>query len=155
MLCNLSYEVSLYKEMAELHLDGSIIAVHNQFSSSTTQHTNQQQANTTIMSKGQILITGVNGFIAARSAKYFLDQGYSVRGTVRRLESAKALLEEALVDYAKDGKFEVVEVPDITSPGAFDEAVKGKIISKSDIVVAVLEHFVNSRITASMKQSSY
>jgi nucleoside-diphosphate-sugar epimerase len=79
------------------------------------------------MSKGQILITGVNGFIAARCAKFFLDQGYSVRGTVRNLQSAKPLLGEALKAYAENGKFEVVEVPDITNPGAFDEAVKGEL----------------------------
>ncbi|KAF2466761.1 NAD(P)-binding protein [Lindgomyces ingoldianus] len=77
------------------------------------------------MSKGLILISGVNGYIAARTAKHFLDSGYSVRGTVRKLASAQPLLEDALKDYAEAGKFEVVEVPDITVSGAFDEAVKG------------------------------
>jgi nucleoside-diphosphate-sugar epimerase len=78
------------------------------------------------MSKGLILITGVNGYIAAQCAKHFLDQGYSVRGTVRKLESAKRLVEEALKDYAESSRFEVVCVPDITVEGAFDEAVQGK-----------------------------
>jgi nucleoside-diphosphate-sugar epimerase len=78
------------------------------------------------MSKGLILITGVNGFIAARCAKHFLDQGYSVRGTVRKMASAVPLLERALSEYAKRGQFEVVEVPDITTLGAFDEAVKSE-----------------------------
>jgi len=77
------------------------------------------------MSKGLILISGVNGYIAAQSAKHFLDAGFSVRGTVRRLSSAKPLLEDALKSYADAGTFTVVEVPDITAAGAFDEAVQG------------------------------
>ncbi len=78
------------------------------------------------MSKGLILISGVNGYIASRTAQHFLDSGFSVRGTVRQRSSAKSLLEDAFRDYAEAGKFEVVEVPDITVEGAFDEAVKGE-----------------------------
>jgi nucleoside-diphosphate-sugar epimerase len=77
------------------------------------------------MSKGLILVTGVNGYIAAVAAKHFLDAGHSVRGTVRQLGSAGSLL-DALKDYVEAGKFTVVEVPDITADGAFDEAVKGE-----------------------------
>jgi nucleoside-diphosphate-sugar epimerase len=77
------------------------------------------------MSKGLILLTGVNGYVAAATAKIFLDADYSVRGTVRRLNSAKPV-EDALKEYTSSGKFTVVEVPDITTEGAFDEAVKGK-----------------------------
>jgi nucleoside-diphosphate-sugar epimerase len=76
------------------------------------------------MSKGLILVTGVNGYIAAVAAKHFLDAGHSVRGTVRQLGSAESLL-EVLKNYVEAGKFTVVEVPDITVDGAFDEAVKG------------------------------
>ncbi|KAF2175037.1 NAD(P)-binding protein [Zopfia rhizophila CBS 207.26] len=64
------------------------------------------------------------GYIAAQTAKRFLDAGYSVRGTVRKLASARPLLEDGLKEYSQAGKFEVVEVPDITVDGAFDEAVK-------------------------------
>lgn len=78
------------------------------------------------MSKGLILISGVNGYIAAQTAKHFLDQGYSVRGTVRKLASAQPMMDGPLKEYADAGKFEAVEVPDITVHGAFDEAVKGK-----------------------------
>ncbi|KAH8727211.1 putative NAD dependent epimerase/dehydratase [Phaeosphaeriaceae sp. PMI808] len=77
------------------------------------------------MSKGTVLITGVNGYIAAVAAKHFLDHGYSVRGTVRKQESAKTLIEGPLKQYADTGKFVVFEVPNITIDGAFDEAVKG------------------------------
>lgn len=76
-------------------------------------------------SNGQlVLITGVNGYIAARTAETFLNAGFSVRGTVRSKSSGTSLL-AALKDYAEAGRFEIVEVKDITVPGAFDEAVKG------------------------------
>ncbi|KAF9731291.1 hypothetical protein PMIN06_010778 [Paraphaeosphaeria minitans] len=76
------------------------------------------------MSKGTVLISGLNGFIAAVTAKHLLDNGYNVRGTVRRSSSAAVLLEGPLKSYAESGALTVVEVPDITIPGAFDEAVK-------------------------------
>jgi hypothetical protein len=82
------------------------------------------------MSKDLVLITGVNGYIAAVAAKHFLDHGHSVRGTVRKVASAKELLEGPLKEYADSGKFTVVEVPDITVDGAFDEAVKGKYTNR-------------------------
>ncbi|KAH7085576.1 hypothetical protein BKA63DRAFT_20804 [Paraphoma chrysanthemicola] len=75
--------------------------------------------------KGLVLITGVNGYIAAIAANHFLNHGYAVRGTVRKQTSAKELIEGPLKQYADAGTFNVVEVPDITVDGAFDEAVKG------------------------------
>jgi nucleoside-diphosphate-sugar epimerase len=77
-------------------------------------------------SKGLVLVTGANGFIAARTVEAFLNAGYSVRGTVRSKSSAAGLL-AALPEAVSSGKFELVEVPDITASGAFDEAVKGVI----------------------------
>ncbi|KAJ4348196.1 uncharacterized protein N0V89_009568 [Didymosphaeria variabile] len=77
------------------------------------------------MSKGTVLISGLNGFIAAVTAKYLLENGYSVRGTVRKSSSAAPLVEGPLKSYAQTGALSVVEVPDITVAGAFDEAVKG------------------------------
>ncbi|KAF2838694.1 NAD(P)-binding protein [Patellaria atrata CBS 101060] len=71
-----------------------------------------------------VLITGVNGYIAAQTARAFLEAGYSVRGTVRSHGSSKDLL-DVLKRFAEDGRLEIVEVKDITLPGAFDEAVKG------------------------------
>ncbi|KAF2685775.1 NAD(P)-binding protein [Lentithecium fluviatile CBS 122367] len=77
------------------------------------------------MPQGLVLISGVNGYIAAVTAKHLLSTGYFVRGTVRNLSSATSLIEGPLKDYAASGSFTVVEVPDITVDGAFDEAVKG------------------------------
>lgn len=77
------------------------------------------------MSKGTVLISGLNGFIAAVTAKHLLEDGYSVRGTVRKSSSATPIVEGPLKSYAQSGALSIVEVPDITVPGAFDEAVKG------------------------------
>lgn len=77
------------------------------------------------MSKGLVLISGVNGYIAAVVAHHLLSEGYFVRGTVRKASSAAPLLEGPLKPYAENGSFTVVEVPDITVDGAFDEAAKG------------------------------
>lgn len=77
------------------------------------------------MSKGLVLISGLNGYIAAVTAKHLLDAGYKVRGTVRRTSSATPIVEGPLKSYFQSGALEVVQVPDITADGAFDEAVKG------------------------------
>ena len=71
-----------------------------------------------------VLVTGVNGFIAARTVEAYLLAGYDVRGTVRSVASGEAI-QEVLADYVKAGRFKVLIVDDITRPGAFDEAVKG------------------------------
>ncbi|KAI0036671.1 D-lactaldehyde dehydrogenase [Vararia minispora EC-137] len=70
-----------------------------------------------------VLISGVNGYVGCWVANAFLEHGYSVRGTVRSIERAGQHLKELFAKY--DDKFELVEVIDITVPGAFDEAVKG------------------------------
>jgi hypothetical protein len=85
----------------------------------------QISAENIMSSKGLVLISGVNGYIAARVANAFLEAGWSVRGTVRKLSSAQGLIDGPLKQYSNAGTFEVAEVPDITAPGAFDNAVKG------------------------------
>ena len=76
-------------------------------------------------SRDIILVTGVNGFIAAVTVQAFLQAGYNVRGTVRSISSGVAI-KEALIEYVNAGRFEVVIVPDITAEGAFDNVVKGE-----------------------------
>ncbi|KAI1376615.1 NAD(P)-binding protein [Hypoxylon crocopeplum] len=75
-------------------------------------------------SKGTILITGLNGYLAGRVAEAVLKAGYSVRGTVRNL-AAGAEVHQALLDLGYGAGAEVVQVPDMTEPGAFDEATIG------------------------------
>lgn len=73
-------------------------------------------------SKGLVLLTGANGYVAGRTIEALLQAGFSVRGTVRSLASSQALT-TALSTYASS--FSLVEVPDITVPGAFDSALQG------------------------------
>ncbi|KAK3367667.1 hypothetical protein B0H63DRAFT_84936 [Podospora didyma] len=69
-----------------------------------------------------VLITGVNGYIAARTVESFLAAGYPVRGTVRKSSTAEGLI-NALQKYFD--RLEIVEVSGITAAGAFDEAIRG------------------------------
>ena len=71
-----------------------------------------------------VLVTGVNGYIGSHIADQLLEAGYRVRGTTRSVEKVKGL--SALWEKNHGpGKFEVIVVPDMSTAGAFDEAVKG------------------------------
>ncbi|KAI0325599.1 NAD-P-binding protein [Cubamyces sp. BRFM 1775] len=80
----------------------------------------------TITSPATVLVTGANGYIGLWVVLELLAQGYTVRGAVRSASKVDVLA--ALVarkqPEAKD-RFKGYVVPDITAPGAFDEAVKG------------------------------
>ncbi|KAL2862638.1 aldehyde reductase II [Aspergillus lucknowensis] len=72
----------------------------------------------------RILVTGANGFIASHVVDQLLGAGWDVRGTVRdksRTEWLNALFDEK---YGP-GRFETVQVPDLSLPDAFEDAVKG------------------------------
>jgi nucleoside-diphosphate-sugar epimerase len=73
---------------------------------------------------GKVLVSGVNGFVASHIADSLLNLGFTVRGTVRSEEKA-AWIKEALTKSNPSVPFEVILVPDITAPNAWDEAVKG------------------------------
>lgn len=72
-----------------------------------------------------VLITGLNGYIAAHTAATFLKAGYSVRGTVRSNNANTESVVRALSKYHDGDRLEVVSVPDFDANGAFDSAVKG------------------------------
>lgn len=71
-----------------------------------------------------VIVTGANGYIGSNVVDQLLLLGYRVRGTVRKLDKSKWM--QPLLDgkYGA-GNFELVEVPDMAAPGAFDEVVKG------------------------------
>ncbi|KAI0884360.1 NAD(P)-binding protein [Annulohypoxylon maeteangense] len=74
--------------------------------------------------KETILITGFNGYLAGRVAELALKAGYNVRGTVRNLDAGTEV-QKALLKLGYGGGAEVVQIPDMTIPGAFDQAVIG------------------------------
>jgi uncharacterized protein YbjT (DUF2867 family) len=69
-----------------------------------------------------ILVTGINGYVAGHVTDSLLNAGYKVRGTVRS-ESSIQKVKKAYPDH--QDRLSLVVVPDITVPGAFDEAVQG------------------------------
>lgn len=85
----------------------------------------------TAQPRPKVFITGINGFIAAQVAAAFLRAGYSVRGSNHSQNPVPSQLLDALRQETAgsndpDPSFvELVEVEDITVPGAFDDAVKG------------------------------
>ncbi|KAJ4357074.1 hypothetical protein N0V95_002812 [Ascochyta clinopodiicola] len=71
-----------------------------------------------------IVVTGCSGFIGSHVADQALAAGYKVRGTSR--DSRKnQWLADLFKEKHGEGRFELVEVPDLGKEGAFDEAVKG------------------------------
>ncbi|KAA1466800.1 NAD(P)-binding protein [Dentipellis sp. KUC8613] len=75
-----------------------------------------------VAAPAKVLVTGANGYVAVWVVRRLLEDGYSVRGTVRSAEKGTHL-RELFKSYGD--KLELVVVPDITKEGAFDEAVKG------------------------------
>ncbi|KAF7794065.1 hypothetical protein EIP86_005195 [Pleurotus ostreatoroseus] len=71
---------------------------------------------------GKVLVTGANGYIAAWTVNTLLEQGYSVRGTVRS-EAKAVALRQTFSKYSD--RLEVIVIDDIAKEGVFDEAVKG------------------------------
>lgn len=73
--------------------------------------------------KGLVLLTGGTGFIGFRTLVETLASGYSVRAAIRKESSiAELTAAPSIQPYLSALSFAVV--PDITTPGAFDEAVK-------------------------------
>lgn len=89
-------------------------------------------------SRSLVLITGINGYIAAHTAATFLKAGYSVRGTIRGRNANVESLVRALTPYHDGSRLELVEVPDISVDGAFDHAVEGVPVA------AILIHCLTS-----------
>ncbi|KAK4228891.1 hypothetical protein QBC38DRAFT_453894 [Podospora fimiseda] len=77
-----------------------------------------------------IIITGLNGYIAAHTAHRFLTAGYLVRGTVRSLTSPNThLVQRALLSKnpLHSNRLSIIEVPDLTIPSALDSVIDGTI----------------------------
>ncbi|KAL2173594.1 uncharacterized protein P884DRAFT_280889 [Thermothelomyces heterothallicus CBS 202.75] len=75
--------------------------------------------------KRLVLVTGINGYIAAHTAAALLKAGYAVRGTVRARTANVENLVRKLNEYHDGDRLELVEIPDISADGAFDRAVEG------------------------------
>lgn len=76
-----------------------------------------------------VLVTAANSLIASHATDALLSAGYRVRGAVRSLSRCGYLTPLFRSRHAKhpagEACFELVEVPDVTVPGAWDDALKG------------------------------
>jgi L-serine deaminase len=69
-----------------------------------------------------VLVTGASGFVAGHVLNEFLNAGYNVRAAVR----SEATADKVRKTHSKHPEaLSFVIVPDISVPGAFNEAVKG------------------------------
>ncbi|KAH8688571.1 hypothetical protein BGZ61DRAFT_533343 [Ilyonectria robusta] len=71
-----------------------------------------------------VLVTGTNGQVGSHVADQFLQFGYKVRGAVRDTKK-NAWLNTVFNEKYGNDKFELVSIPDMAVPEAFDEAIKG------------------------------
>ncbi|KAG7660573.1 uncharacterized protein J8A68_005992 [[Candida] subhashii] len=71
------------------------------------------------MSPTTVFISGANGYIAQHIVKQLLEQGHSVVGSVRTATKG-----ESLKELTQSDKFSYEVVPELESPGAFDQALK-------------------------------
>ncbi|KAJ3547636.1 hypothetical protein NM208_g1419 [Fusarium decemcellulare] len=85
-----------------------------------------------------VLVTGANGLLGSHIADQFLEYGYKVRGTVRDVDKNSWLSTVFDKKYGK-GVFELFEVSDMASQGAFIEAVKGASIMVHSATVMSFE----------------
>lgn len=72
-----------------------------------------------------ILVTGVNGFLGSHIANQLLLAGYKVRGQVRDAKK-NISLQEVFDERYSLGRFDLVEVKDLSQPGALDLPLQGK-----------------------------
>lgn len=71
-----------------------------------------------------LLVTGASGFIGSHVAHEALKAGLRVRLTVRTQEKGEKLISAFGSEYGTD-KIELALVPDMSQPGAYNEAIKG------------------------------
>lgn len=72
-----------------------------------------------------VLLTGATGYVGSRVLLDALRSGYHVRITARTPEKAQKVLSNPVIQALSPGeRLTSIVIPDITVPGAFDEALK-------------------------------
>ncbi len=71
-----------------------------------------------------VVVTGGAGYIASWVVKYLLEDGFTVRATVRSLGDERKLAHLKALAQANPGRLELFEA-DLLKPGSFDQAISG------------------------------
>ena len=73
-----------------------------------------------------IALTGANGFIALHVALYFLERGWSVRGSVRSQDKVDKVKKHFLFGpYVASGKLELLVIPDLSDKSSLKTLLSG------------------------------
>jgi nucleoside-diphosphate-sugar epimerase len=83
------------------------------------------------------LVTGASGYIGSWVCKFLLEEGYSVRATVRNTTKTERYAHLQAIADAGKGRLEFREA-DLLQEGAFDDAAKG-----CDVVYHIASPFIN------------
>ncbi|KAK8087544.1 hypothetical protein PG997_002505 [Apiospora hydei] len=83
-----------------------------------------EQHPTAIPPGSLVLITGITSYVASWVAKDLLERGYRVRGVVRNLSQAAWLTQDVFPSFATAATFDLVEIPDLAAPNAFDNVIR-------------------------------
>lgn len=86
-----------------------------------------------------IVVTGANGFIGSHVVDQLLLAGYNVRGTVRDSQKSSWLVNFFNSKFGQ-GRFSLAEVPEMSTPGAFDDAFKGAS-GMVHVATPVMKHY--------------
>ncbi|KAK4159561.1 hypothetical protein QBC43DRAFT_327078 [Cladorrhinum sp. PSN259] len=79
-----------------------------------------------VSSKDLVLITGATGHVGSCTLVHLLRCGYRVRAAVRSQAKASAVLARPQIQALNPGsRLTFIIVPEITAPGAYDDAVEG------------------------------
>jgi nucleoside-diphosphate-sugar epimerase len=78
-----------------------------------------------VSSKSLVLITGATGHVGSSTLVHLLRSGYRVRAAVRSQSKAAAILSRPRIAALPGANLSFVIVPDITLPGAYDDAMDG------------------------------
>ncbi|KAI1617733.1 dihydroflavonol-4-reductase [Exophiala viscosa] len=108
---------------------------------------------TTSPSDKIILVTGINGYIASHIGLILLQKGYIVRGTSRSESAHAHLISGAFKSFAD--RYQHAVVPDITAPGAFDDAVRSvhaiiHTASPVDFTLTSVEAFIRPAVDGTL-----
>lgn len=87
-----------------------------------------------------VLITGVSGYIASWVAKYLVDEGYQVHGTVRNLSDDSKISHLQKIDREGKGTLKLFEA-DLLNPASFVAPMKG-----CELVMHIASPFIAQKI---------